>query len=288
MFAVGAGDSREANRYAVEAGKYVGEESLTKLLRAQAAQLSGDRAGAVAAFNEMLASDDTLTLGLRGLHVEARRAGQADAALDYARRANARRALALGGASRARRPRPTRRLGASARRRRGQPGSAADRQIDRNRWRAVLKTALAEKPSRARPQGRAGSAREALDLAPGLVPAAALTGKLTAASGDLRKAARLLEAAYRATPHPDLAAAYVSLRQGDSAADRLHPRDGAGPRRALRRRERADDRARRVGGAGLAGGAQGPCAAHSGRRRVRAADRPRLHPDGRDRRRRGR
>ena len=48
-----------------------------------------------------------------------------------------------------------------------------------------------------------------------------ICGRLTAATGDLRQAARILETAYRAGPHPDLAEAYVRLRPGDSAVDRL-------------------------------------------------------------------
>ena len=58
-------------------------------------------------------------------------------------------------------------------------------------------------------------------MRPGLVPAAALTGRLTAAGGDYRRASRILETAYEKTPHPDLAAAYLRMRPGDSAADRL-------------------------------------------------------------------
>jgi HemY protein len=64
-------------------------------------------------------------------------------------------------------------------------------------------------------------AQEAVRLAPGLVPAAALSGRLTAAAGDYRRATRILETAYEKTPHPDLAAAYLRMRAGDSAADRL-------------------------------------------------------------------
>ena len=48
-----------------------------------------------------------------------------------------------------------------------------------------------------------------------------LAAKLTARDGNLRKAARLLEAGWRAMPHPDLALAYVDLRAGDSGRDRL-------------------------------------------------------------------
>jgi HemY protein len=53
------------------------------------------------------------------------------------------------------------------------------------------------------------------------VPAAAICGRLTAQMGDYRRASRMLEAAYAQTPHPDLAAAYLRVRHGDSSEDRL-------------------------------------------------------------------
>src|SRR5262249_37638034 len=62
---------------------------------------------------------------------------------------------------------------------------------------------------------------ETVKLAPALVPAAALAGRLLAELGDTRKATRVLEAAWRANPHPDLAEVYAHVRPGDSARDRL-------------------------------------------------------------------
>jgi HemY protein len=53
------------------------------------------------------------------------------------------------------------------------------------------------------------------------VPAAAISGRLTGQAGDYRRASRMLEAAYAQTPHPDLAAAYLRVRHGDSSEDRL-------------------------------------------------------------------
>ena len=50
MVAVGSGDVRAASRHAAEAHRLIGAEPLTRLLRAQAAQLAGDRAGAEIAF----------------------------------------------------------------------------------------------------------------------------------------------------------------------------------------------------------------------------------------------
>ena len=89
MVAVGAGDVRAA-KHASDAGRLIGHEPMTKLLQAQSAQLAGDARSAVAAFHAMLDHHETHGLGLRGLHLEARRGGDHDAALQYAMRANAR------------------------------------------------------------------------------------------------------------------------------------------------------------------------------------------------------
>jgi HemY protein len=102
--------------------------------------------------------------------------------------------------------------------------NAAQRLIDRptaNRWRAVLKTAMAQELADRDARSALALAQDACVLVPGLVPAAALCGRLTAAGGDTRRASKIIEAAYRRTPHPDLAAVYLRLRRGDSAADRL-------------------------------------------------------------------
>ena len=221
MIAIGSGDARAATRHAGEARKFLADEPLTKLLRAQAAQLSGDRAGAVAAFNEMLEHPPTQTLGLRGLHVEARRAGDNEAALAYAARAHKHAALPWA-AQAVLEDRAS--LGDWAGALATVESNASGKLLDAptaNRWRAVLKTALAQEKAERDPKGALALAQEACALAPGLVPAAALCGRLTAAAGDFRRASKILETAYRTTPHPDLAAVYLRVRPGDSTADRL-------------------------------------------------------------------
>ncbi len=60
-----------------------------------------------------------------------------------------------------------------------------------------------------------------MKLAPDLVPAAAVAGRLFARRGDLKRGAKVVEAAWRANPHPDLARVYLDLRTGDSSRDRL-------------------------------------------------------------------
>ena len=144
MLAVGAGDARAAAKHASDASRLIGHEPMTKLLQAQSAQLAGDRARAVAAYNAMLDHHETHGIGLRGLHVEARRAGDHAAALQYAMRANARAPAAWAGQA-----------VLDDRTRRGDwagalatvDSNAAARLIDKptaNRWRAVIKTAMAE------------------------------------------------------------------------------------------------------------------------------------------------
>ena len=97
MLAVGAGDARAAAKHASDASRLIGHEPMTKLLQAQSAQLAGDRPRAVAAYNSMLEHHETHGIGLRGLHVEARRAGDHVAALQYAMRAHARAPAAWAG-----------------------------------------------------------------------------------------------------------------------------------------------------------------------------------------------
>jgi HemY protein len=80
---------------------------------------------------------------------------------------------------------------------------------------------MAEAAMERDPKAALSLAQEACKLAPTLVPAAAISGRLTAQAGDFRRASRMLEAAYAQTPHPDLAAAYLRVRHGDSTADRL-------------------------------------------------------------------
>ena len=221
MIAVGAGDTRTAGKSAAEAAKHIGDEPLAKLLTAQAAQMGGDRAGAAKAFNDMLAHPATHALGLRGLHVEARRAGDGQAALHYAE--TAQRHSGAGWAGRAVIEEFAKR-GDWAKALAALETQAKAKAIDRaeaDRLRAVLKTGVAQDMADRDPKGALALADEARKLAPGLIPAAALSGRLSAQLGDGPRAAKVLEAAYQRAPHPDLANAYLRIRQGDSAQDRV-------------------------------------------------------------------
>ena len=93
MVAAGAGDTRTARKAAAEVARHLPHEPLGLVLHAQVAQLAGDRGAAEAAFTNMAKREETRLLGLRGLHIEAHRRGDAEAAHHFAREAH--RAAAL-------------------------------------------------------------------------------------------------------------------------------------------------------------------------------------------------
>ncbi len=218
LIAIGAGDPRAAQRYAQEAQRRAPSSPLTLLLRAQTAQLLGDRKAAEDAFRAMAARRDTKLLGFRGLYIEAQRrddpetarliadaAAQSAPSLPWAADAALQSRCAAGDWA-----------GALAVAEANARAGLIDKTKSR-RQRAVLLTARALS---AEDNARA-YALEAVRLAPDLVPAAALAGRLLAEAGDARRAGRILETAWTANPHPDLAEAYAFLRSADSARDRL-------------------------------------------------------------------
>ncbi|HVV95270.1 MAG TPA: heme biosynthesis HemY N-terminal domain-containing protein [Hyphomicrobiales bacterium] len=221
--AVGTGDLKTARRAAIEAERHAMGDPLALVLKAQAAQLGGDRDGAEHAFRAMLDHDATRALGYRGLFVEARRRGDAAAAHKLADEA-VRHAPQVPWAGPA-----LLEIEVAA-----QDWAAALATVERNlanrvtdravgtRQRAVLLTAQArEQAARGEEDAARKTALEAVRLAPDLVPAAALAGRLLAESGEPRQAGKIVEAAWKAMPHPDLAEIYLRLRPGDTAQDRL-------------------------------------------------------------------
>jgi HemY protein len=229
LIAVGSGDVAAAQRLTTEVQRLAPGEPLALLLSAQAAQLAGDRDAAERAFRTMAARPDTKALGLHGLFIEAQRRNDAAGARAYAEEA-ARIAPALGWAGTA---------VLEARCRDGDWAGALDlleqqkRMLDKasyRRQRAVLLTARALSLEDSDRDAAKELALEANKLAPDLVPTAALAGRLLAEGGHLRRASRVIDSAWRANPHPELAQAYAELRSGESARERLK-RIEAGARR---------------------------------------------------------
>jgi HemY protein len=222
LLAIGHGDSTAARQHAGIARRLASHDPLALLLHAQSAQLDGDREAAQRAFRAMAEREDTRLLGLRGLFIEAQRADGPVAAVMIADEA-----LKLS---------PSSTWASHAvlgfRCARGDWGGAlaildnnlAAGLIDKatyRRHRGVLLTARALELEKVDRDLSRESVMEAVKLAPTLVPAAALAAKFDSEAHQVRRAMRIVEAAWLKQPHPDLADAYAHVRLGDAARQRL-------------------------------------------------------------------
>src|SRR5882724_6397067 len=222
LLAVGHGDAAAARQHADVARRLAGNDPLALLLHAQSAQLDGDRERANSTFRTMAEREDTRLLGLRGLFIEAQRADDPVAAVMAAEEA-----LKIS-------PSSTWASHAVLGFRCAQGDWAGALKILDNdlesglidkatyrRRRGVLLTARAlELETLDRDLSRE-NAMEAVKLAPTLVPAAVLAAKFESEAHQVRRAMRIVEAAWLAHPHPDLADAYSHVRLGDAARQRL-------------------------------------------------------------------
>ncbi|MEO1067421.1 MAG: heme biosynthesis HemY N-terminal domain-containing protein [Pseudomonadota bacterium] len=222
MIAVGAGDTAMARKSAKNSAKFLPEEPVTKLLTAQAAQMEGKTTEARAAFEAMLDGAETKVVGLRGLYLEAEKAGEMEAARHFVETAAA----------------DTPGLEWSGNALLNMQAAEADwegalvtlhqnadaklyTKAEAKRLRAVLLTALAGQLEDGDPQKAKEKALEAHRLAPELVPAATIASRVLARLGDVRKASKIVEATWKKAPHPELMEAYTHVRPGDAGIDRL-------------------------------------------------------------------
>ena len=222
LLAIGHGDAAAARQHADAARRHAGGDPLAMLLHAQSAQLDGDREGAQRAFRAMAEREDTRLLGLRGLFIEAQRADDPVAAVmiaeealklapssSWASHAVLGFCCAKGDWS-----------GALSILDNNQSAGLIDKATYR-RQRGVLLTARALELEKVDRDLSRESAKEAVKLAPTLVPAAVLAAKYESEAHQVRRAMRIVEAAWLSQPHPDLADAYAHVRLGDSARQRL-------------------------------------------------------------------
>jgi HemY protein len=222
LVAVASGDLHAAARHAQTAERLAGHEPLALLLKAQAAQLSGHRAAAKDAFARMAEIAETRGLGLRGLFVEARRRGDGAAAHHHAAQA-ARLDVFLPWAHEAT-------LMAQCQSR---DWTAALATLERNHRLGAMETGEMRRAKAALlaargldmrnfdPKEALQAALNALKIDPGLVPAAVTAASVLTHDGRHRQARRIIETAWRLTPHPNLVEAYPGLRPNLPAAERL-------------------------------------------------------------------
>ena len=219
MVAVAAGDAGEAQRQAKLAGNLLNDPPLTLLLEAQAAQLGGDEKAATRYFRAMLDHPEAAFLGLRGLLMQALKTGNDAAALGYARQAVTARPKAAWAASTLLdlELRSAAWLEAEATLKRAEKLKVIDAAAAR-RIHAVLLTEQAR--GRADLDAAIAGLREAVKLAPDLVPARTLLATTLTRAGRGREAARLIEHGWTALPHAELAAAYAQIDPAEDALAR--------------------------------------------------------------------
>jgi HemY protein len=222
LLAIGHGDSSAARAHAEVARRHAAQDPLALLLEAQSAQLDGNQAGAQRAFRAMAEREETRLLGLRGLFIEAQRADDPVTAVMVAEEAlklspsSSWASHAVLGFCCAKGDW----TGALSILDNNQSSGLIDKATYR-RQRGVLLTARALELEKVDRDLARESAMEAIKLAPTLAPAAVLASKFESEAHQVRRSMRIVETAWLAQPHPDLADAYAHVKLGDSARQRL-------------------------------------------------------------------
>lgn len=223
LIAVAAGDADAANLHGRHAQRLIPDDPAVMLLSAQAAQLAGREDEARGRFRQMLGRPETEFLGLRGLLAQAAKTGDREEALELARRAYQRnRDTAwpvstlfdlLTKAERWEEALPLlhdlRRLDVITESEARRDRAALD-YLDGLRKGEMDEPVLALK-----------RARQALKSFSVFTPAAVLASRMAQRLDRPRQARRVLESAWDARPHPELARAYADLAPEETPSDRL-------------------------------------------------------------------
>lgn len=223
MLAIASGEGRLAMSKAARAERYLHRPELTNLLTAQAAEMSGDSKKASEVYRRLLKDQRTRFVGVRGLLVQKLGEGDTETALRLAEKAYALNPRHL-----------------------EVQNTLLKLQTEKGDWkgaRNVLNTKLRQgvlpKDVHKRrdavlalqearvilDEGATVEAREAAIAAnkasPDLIPAAAMAARAYIEQGSPKNAARVLQKAWEARPHPDLAAVYAAIAPDEAPRDRL-------------------------------------------------------------------
>lgn len=221
LIAVGSGDVARARKAAQLAERLLPGEPLTQMLTAQAALLAGDPQLAAQTYQKMTLKPETKLLGLRGLHIEARRREDAEAAHHFAETAHGIAPLPWAGSAVLEHHAAQ---GDWEKAREALEASLAAKAIDlaaAHNLRAVIETAMAIAKEREHPQETLHLARQALKRRPGFAPAAAAAARVLIRHGDRKQALKLIESIWSTKPHPDLAEVYFEALPDETNSQRV-------------------------------------------------------------------
>ncbi len=222
IIAAGAGDVQAAARHATIAGETLKSEPLVTLLTAQAAQLKGDRAGVKLAFEAMTKSADTEVLGLRGLFAEAKQAGDWAAARNIAERALAKNSRLPWASTAILQVQTTAKdWAAAAATVANQAKAGIMPREEAAKKQAALLTAQALADEDINPVRALELAQQAHGLDATLVPAVLVAARCQIASGNTRKAVKMLQSCWAVSPHPELIQVYSNAKPLEDAEERF-------------------------------------------------------------------
>lgn len=222
LIAAEAGETAKAMSLAVKADRLSNDKSLVRLLEARAALSSGNERRAAEVYKEMLKSPKTRLLGLKGLYELALKEARIEEAEELATQARAISREALWAADGVLQAQTL--SGDWDEALKTVQMMADDRLLERaraRRYRAVLLTAKAQGLTASQSDEAYKAAREAHALAPDLPPAALKLAEIYMLRDDERRARKTLETAFLASPHPDLADAFINIRLGEGVEDRF-------------------------------------------------------------------
>ena len=223
MMALASGDADAAMTKAGQAERYLQQPTLTNLLAAQAAEMSGNTTRAEQIYKELIKDPQTRFVGVRGIMKQRLATGDTDVALKLAKKAFELKPkheevqdvlLQLQAKSHdwqgARKT-----LGAKLKQ------GKIPRDVHKRREAVLALSQAADVIDEENSIEKREAAIEANRLSPDLVPAAAMAAREYIAQDKPKLAIRVIKKAWESQPHPDLAAAFSEIAPNETPQERL-------------------------------------------------------------------
>ena len=223
MMALASGDADAAMSKAGQAERYLQQPTLTNLLAAQAAEMSGNTTRAEQIYKELIKDPQTRFVGVRGIMKQRLATGDTDVALQLAQKAFELKPkhdevqdvlLQLQAKSHdwqgARKT-----LGVKLKQ------GKIPRDVHKRREAVLALSQAAEVIDQENSIEKRETAIEANRLSPDLVPAAAMAAREYIAQSKPKLAVRVIKKAWESQPHPDLAAAFSEIAPNETPQERL-------------------------------------------------------------------
>ena len=223
MMALASGDANAAMTKAGQAERYLQQPTLTNLLAAQAAEMSGNTTRAEQIYKELIKDPQTRFVGVRGIMKQRLATGDTDVALKLAQKAFELKPkheevqdvlLQLQAKSHdwqgARKT-----LGVKLKQ------GKIPRDVHKRREAVLALSQAADVTDEENSIEKREAAIEANRLSPDLVPAAAMAAREYIAQGKPKLAVRVIKKAWESQPHPDLAAAFSEIAPIETPQERL-------------------------------------------------------------------